>query len=156
MPGESGMKVLTLALMLLTRVALADEFIERWPGSKHEWRVVEQINSDHGKSLTVVITVPGGIFPVAMHLQDTKIEKVTLRLQNIRGAEGVSFLPLKTNAKEKVVWKNAAFEPAEVSLKDTSGFKVGSDGQDQVLEFTGKALELLRRGGRFQFIDAYR
>lgn len=136
---------------------MAGELLQRWPESKHDWRIVEQSTSADGKSLTVVISVPGGIFPAAMRLDDPKIEKVTLRLQNIRMAEGISFHPLKAMpAAKEIVWKDAELEPGEHELTKVMGFKVTADAQDQVLEFTGKAVELLRRGGRFQFIDAYR
>lgn len=149
--------VILLLLLYCTEICRADEFMQRWPNSKHEWRIVEQSTSTDGKLLTVVISVPGGIFPAAMRLDDPMIEKVTLRLQNIRMAEGISFHPLKNvPVAKEIIWKDAELEPGEHELTKVMGFKVTADAQDQVLEFTGKALELLRRGGRFQFIDAYR
>jgi hypothetical protein len=146
-----------LLLLVCAQVCAAGELIQRWPDSKHDWRIVEQATSADGKTYAVVISVPGGIFPAAILLEDPKIEKVTLRLLNIRMAEGISFHPLKAAPRtDKVVWKDAEFESGEHELKKVTGFRVTADAQDQVLEFTGKALELLRRGGRFQFIDAYR
>jgi len=135
----------------------AGELLERWPESKHEWRIVEQSTSQDGKTRTVVVSVPGGIFPAAMRLQDPKIDRVTLRLQNISMTEGISFQALKaTPAAKEVIWKEAELEQSVNDLKGIAGFTIKAQGIDQVLEFTDKALELLRRGGRFQFIDAYR
>lgn len=155
---ELIMKTATLIILLLTfGKCSAGEFMQRWPGSRHEWHIVEQTTSADGKALTVVIAVPGGIFPAAMRLEDAKIDKVTLRLQNIRMAEGISFHALKPlPAGQGGDWKDAQLEAGEGNLKNVAGFKNGPDGMDYVLEFTDKALELLRRGGRFQFIDAYR
>lgn len=151
------MKSLFVMMFCFANTTMAAELMERWPESKHEWRVVEQSTSPDGKTQNVVVSVPGGIFPAAMRLQDPKIDRVTLRLQNIRMSESISFQALKAvPAAKEVVWKEVELEPSTDDLKSIAGFKITAQGQDQVLEFTDKALELLRRGGRFQFIDAYR
>lgn len=152
------MKALLLwSLLFCTNISLADELMQRWPDSRHDWRIVEQTTSQDGESLNIVISVPGGIFPAAVRLEDAKIKKVTLRLQKIRLTEGITFRALKNvPAGQPIAWKDATLEPSEYDLKSVRGFSVTPQGQDQVLEFTSQALELLQRGGRFQFIDAYR
>jgi hypothetical protein len=151
------MKLFLLAIFCCTNNVMAADLMERWPESKHEWRVVEQSTSADGKAQTVVVSVPGGIFPAAIRLQDPKIDRVILRLQNIRMTEGISFQAFKAvPAAKEIVWKDAELEPMSNDLKTIAGFTVTAQGKDQVLEFTDKALDLLRRGGRFQFIDAYR
>ncbi len=148
---------LILLLLLCTKGSWAAELLERWPDSKHEWRIVEQATSKDGKTQTVVIAVPGGIFPAGLWLQDEKIDKLTLQLQNIRLAEGVIFQPLKGKPQNKAIhWRHEDLEPRETDLKTVPGFQAQARDKDYELEFTGQALELLRRGGRFQFIDAYR
>jgi len=153
-----NMKAIAVLIFLcLFPVCRAGELLQRWPGSQHDWRVTAQTTSADGKELAVIITVPGGIFPAAMRLEEPKVQKVTLRLQNIASAEGITFTALKPLlAGQDLVWKEAELEARAHELKTVAGFKVTADKTDLVLEFTDKSLELLRRGGRFQFIDAYR
>ncbi len=151
------MKYLLAVMLCWTNSSNAANLLERWPDSKHEWRIVEQTITPDGKSQTVVIAVPGGIFPAAMRLQDDKTTKVTLLLNGIRGGEGISFQALKAApAKKEVIWRSEDLEPSAYELKEVKGFQAQTRGKNYELEFTGEALELLRRGGKFQFIDFYR
>ncbi len=97
------MKAIVVLIFLLgLQACKAGELLQRWPGSQHEWRVTEQTTTPDGKEVAVVISVPGGIFPAAIRLAEPKVQKVTLRLQNIASARELRLRRLSRCPLEKI------------------------------------------------------
>lgn len=113
--------------------------------SLREFRVVSQEVSADGAVATLTFAAPGGIFSFDVDLGGARVAKVN-RLVFV--------------AKATRTWEGITFRPRErgreASLKEAKGFAVAGKDGDCVMTFAGEALEMLRGGGRFQFIDAYR
>lgn len=164
MANSHGIRRSWIFLSLLSAVCClfgqqlsAGELISRWPESKHEFKVASTETSRDGKTLTVTIDNPRGIFAAALWLNDAKVETVTLQVKQTAEWEGVSLQlrqePLPAGQPN---WKEGVLERSPVDLKEIKEVAISAAGADCKIEFTGKAVELLRRGGRFQFIDYYR
>lgn len=130
------------------------EIVRKIPEYSRPIKIVSQMATADGKSASVTFEPTGGIFAVEIDLGDTKIERLTFVVKNVRTAEGVEFHP-KTDKQTK----DRPDDPPRaenVELKDATDVKVRFEKEDCIIEFGPAAIKILRRGGRFQFIDAYR
>lgn len=109
------------------------------PGSKCQ--IVTQSASADGSKGEVVFDNPTGIFRCQILPLDSTLQELKFVIRKTKYWEGVSFRP---------------GESQEIDLKSQDGVSIVAVGDDCVISIRGAALETLRPGGEFQFINQYR
>lgn len=115
--------------------------ISKFPGYRREVQVVSQVFSPDRKSAVITLLEPSGIFACRIDLSGVKLSRLTLIVQKQKYCEGLTFQPEGGRA---------------VELPHAPGVKISPAGEDMKIEFTPPALELMRTGGRLQYINQYR
>ena len=117
------------------------EIISKIPGDRREWQIVWRTISSDKKSAVFTLSSPTGIFAFRLDLTGVKLSRLTLIVQQQKYCEGLTFQPEGGQGIELPHAKGVAISPA---------------GEDLKIEFGPSALELMRAGGRIQFINQYR
>ncbi len=133
--------VAALLTLLLGGRAVAADLVGKNPGDAMPVTIVSQKVSDDGKQCTVVLETSRGIFRLKIDGAAATFDKVTFIVRSQRSRpEGLS---LET-------------EKEAVELLHAKGVSVNIHERDCVIEFDAEGVKILKRGGRFQYIDAYR
>lgn len=121
--------------------AVEEVVVSRIEGDARPFTVVSTVTSAEGKELTVTLRSERGIFGFQVRPLGAGIRVVRFVMEKEQRCEGFSFAPVAGKAVEFVGMK---------------GFKAEARAGDLVIEMTGEALEILRTGGRVQFVNVYR
>ncbi len=137
--------VLLLALFLTAcatpPVPPAPALISKIPGYQRDFQIVSQTISSNGKEAVCTLLEPTGIFAFRLDLSGVKLSKLTLIVQRQKYCEGLTFQPDGGRV---------------VELPHTKSVNISVVDGDLKIEFGPPALEILRVGGRVQFINQYR
>ncbi|MES2660470.1 MAG: hypothetical protein V4689_17730 [Verrucomicrobiota bacterium] len=144
------MRLTGLLLIAMGAVAIApaarcqireQEVVGRIKGDSRPFTVVSTVMSADRKELTVTLRSERGIFGFQFGPLGAGIRVVRFVMEKEQRCEGFSFSPLTGRPVEFVGMK---------------GFKAHPRGGDLSIEMTGAALDILKTGGRIQFVNAYR
>lgn len=133
--------VLWLASCATAPLPPEPDIISKIPGYRREVQVVSQTFSPDRKSAVITLLEPSGIFACRIDLSGVKLSRLTLIVQKQKYCEGLTFQP----EGGKVV-----------ELPFAPGVKISPAGEDMKIEITAPALDLMRTGGRLQYINQYR
>ena len=123
--------------------------VRKIEGASRPLRIVSQTATVDGKSASVTFEPTDGIFAVEIDLGKTHFERLTFVIKNATTWEGVTFYP-----RDKA--PSGKNRPATIELKDAPGVSIKAHNGDCVIEFGPAAIKTLQRGGKFQFVNAYR
>jgi hypothetical protein len=122
--------------------AAEPEVVSRIGGDSRPFTIVSTVISADGKVLTVRLRSERGIFGFKLCPPDVGVRVVRFVMENEQRCEGFSFSPL-------------AGKPA-VEFVGMKGFKAQPRGADLSIEITAAALDILKTGGRIEFVNAFR
>jgi len=131
-----------LAMTPAARCQTAEQdVVSRIEGDSRPFTMVSTVMSADRTELTVTLRSERGIFGFQFRPIGAGFRVVRFVMEKEQRCEGFSFSPL-------------AGKPVEfVGMK---GFKAQPRGGDLSIEMTGAALDILKTGGRIQFVNAYR
>ena len=133
---------LLLPFVTLSAAAPQDlDVISKIPGDRSDFKMVSKKISEDGKEAVFTLLEPTGIFAFRLDLSGTKFSKLTLVIQKQRFCEGLTF---QLDGQQAI------------DLKSVDGVRIAHQEGDLSIEFGPAALEKLKPGGRFQFINQYR
>ena len=143
--GSCNSPVLLLALFLTACSTApappAPQIISKIPDYQRDFQIVSQTIAANGKEAVCTLLEPTGIFAFRLDLSGVKLTKLTFVIQRQKYCEGLTFQPDGGRI---------------VELPHTKGVNISVVGGDLKIEFGLPALEILRVGGRVQFINQYR
>ena len=115
--------------------------ITKVPGDRREFEIVKVDYSARQGAAAITFSSSFGIFAFDLDLGGRKVNKLTFIVHNQRYCEGLNFQDRNRRATD---------------LRRAKGVQVRRQGSDMVIEITPPALDLLKEGGRVQYVNQYR
>ena len=142
----TGLLCITMGGLAMTPAARCQaaeqDVVSRIGGDSRPFTIVSTVISADGKELTVRLRSERGIFGFQFHPPGAGVRIVRFLMEKEQRCEGFSFSPLAGKTS--------------VDFVGMKGFKAQPRGADLSIEVTGAALDILKTGGRIQFVNAYR
>lgn len=135
--------LLALAVIALIGCASPDNrpLVTKVPGDRREFEIVQADHSPHQAAAIITFTSSFGIFAFDLNLAGRKLNRLTLIVRNQRYCEGLSFQDRAGH------WTD---------LRQVEGVQVQRKDSNMVVEIAPPALDLMKEGGRVQFVNQYR
>ncbi len=141
----TGLLFIAMGCLAMTPAARCEtaerDVVSRIEGDSRPFTMVSTVISADGSELTVTLRSERGIFGFQFRPPGEGFRVVRFVMEKEQRCEGFSFSPLAGKSVEFVGMK---------------GFKAHPQGGDLSIEVTGAALDILKTGGRIQFVNAYR
>jgi hypothetical protein len=120
---------------------LPEGVVSKVPGDQRPVTIVRTELSDDKTSASVWFTSSLGIFAFTFEPGDLPLKTVTFIVQDQKYCEGLSFSPKTGN---------------QVDLRHSDGVQVISTNGNLNIQVRAPAIDLLKKGGRVQYINQYR
>ena len=118
----------------------AADLVAKNPADAMPVTIVSQKVSDDGTQYVGTFETPTGIFRLKIDGAAATFKTASFIVRNQKSWEGIS---LRT-------------EKESIDLLHSKGVTVKAQGKDCLIEFDADGIDLLKKGGTFQYIDAYR
>ncbi len=115
--------------------------VSKIPGDRREFEIVQADYSPRQAAATIAFNSSFGIFAFDLNPDGRKLKRLNLILKNQRYCEGLSFQDRSGHTTD---------------LLHAEGVQIGPQGSDVVIEIATPAVDLLKEGGRFQYVNQYR
>lgn len=115
--------------------------VSKIPGDWREFEIVQADYSPRQAAATITFNSSFGIFAFDLNPDGRKLKRLNLIVKPQRYCEGLSFQDRSGHTTD---------------LLHVEGVQIRPQGSDVVIEIAPPAVDLLREGGRFQYINQYR
>ena len=135
------MKPVLPVILLMACSTTHGPLVSRIPGDRREFEVAQVDYSPRQAAATITFNSSFGIFAFDLNPGGRKLKRLTLIVNNQLYCEGLSF-------QDKVGhWTD---------LLHVEGVQVHEKGADLIIEIVSPAVDLVKDGGRVQYINQYR
>jgi hypothetical protein len=133
----------TLSLLLLIGCSAFSKtaLVSKIPGDRREFEIVQVEYSAREAAATITFASVSGIVAFDLSPDGRKLKKLTLIVNNERFCEGLSFQDRDGHTTD---------------LRHAEGVQVFPRGTNLVIMIASPAIDLLKEGGRGQYINQYR
>jgi hypothetical protein len=132
--------ILTVILMAACSTAHGP-LVSKIPGDRRQFEIVQVDYSPRQAVATLTFNSTFGIFAFDLNPDGRQLNRFTLIVRNQRYCEGLSFQDRAGRGTD---------------LRHVEGVQVRQEGADLVIEIAPPAVNLLKDGGRVQYINQYR
>jgi hypothetical protein len=139
-PLTAVLGVLLLALLIACCMT-HEPLVSKIPGDRREFEIVEVDYSRHQAAARITFSSSFGIFAFDLNPEGRALKSLTITIRNQRFCEGLTFQDRTGHMTE---------------LLRTQGVQVRQQATDLAIDIVPPAVNLLKGGGRVQYVNQYR